>query len=740
MTPVAGAPAIPAALATEIDVVAAAIARFRSGAMSDERFKQFRLAYGIYGQRQPGVQMIRVKIPAGALNGRQLEAIARLGVEFSSGMAHLTTRQDIQFHFVPLDRVPDLLRGLAAAGFTTREACGNNVRNTTACPLSGEIADELFEVRPFALAASEFLVRNPFCQQMSRKFKIAFSGCPEDCAATAIHDIGALARLEAGPDGRPQAGFRLLVGGGLGAAPFVAHTLREFVPAGELLVWIKSALLVFADQGNRRVRTKARIKFVVHRLGIERFRALVDERRATLTAEELEEATLLRWVPAASRDEVARLLAGQARGAGEAAPRALDLPATAEPAFRRWHAGSVRAHRDPGRAVVTLQVPLGDLKATTLVEVARLVPRFGDDRVRVARDQNLVLPSVRRADLPALHRALAAIGLAEASAGTALDVVACPGADTCALGITSSKGLARAIRDALQPLAEGPEAAALHGVTIKISGCPNACGQHHIADIGWHGAAKNVSGHQVPAYQMHLGGSTGPGTARIGAAMDKVPARQVPLVVAALLRRYAAERGDGETFSQFVDRLPREQVTTMVAGVVSTPGGAAGAAAASEPAWIDWGATTEFSTGDLGRTSPPPTIDDADPLAAVRADLAQAARYLDEGLAYDALATLNRARYAVARTLLSALGRRPDSDYETACDLRARVIDRGHADLEWDDLHRAFETALRPRTPDTAAVRALEKQVVALAEAAAPAYPILKLVASRTSDAEIPGA
>jgi len=722
------------AAAAEIDAIAATIDRFRAGDLPAERFRLFRLAHGIYGQRQPGVHMVRIKIPSGATNARQLSVIADLAGRYSTGVAHLTTRQDIQFHFVALERVPDLLRGLAAAGLTTREACGNNVRNVTACPLAGDLADETFDVRPFALATAEFFVRQAFCQQMARKFKLAFSACPEDCAATAIHDIGLLGRSRRAA-GAVHHGFEVLVGGGLGAAPFVAQVLDEFVPAADLLPTLKAVLQVFADHGNRRVRTKARLKFVVHRIGIERFRSLVAERRAAMTDAELAEADLRRWVPPEAAAALAAVLAGGMTAPGAAAPPP-SPDAGGDAAFGRWLASSVRAHRNPARAIVTVVVPLGDLKAAVLHRLAVLAQRFSDGQARLTREQNLVLPAVRRIDLAALAHQLRALGLDEPSAGSALDVVSCPGADTCGLGITSSKGLARAIRATLRPLADNGAASALRGVSIKISGCPNACAQHHVAGIGLHGAAKTVGGRTIPAYAFHLGGATGPGSALLGAAIARVPARRVPAAVAAVLDLFARERQGDETLADFTGRVPAEHLRDLLAPFAALPDDAG----ATEPFDVDWGQTGPFSTDALGR-DPAATAADGGPFAHVRADLDQAARFMEQGLWPDALATISRARFALARVLVGASGRRTDSDYETACEMRARVIDRGHADDTWNDLHRDIETALRPRTPDPRVVRALHARADALLTSSPAVLGRLQHAAAAVgTDAENPGA
>jgi sulfite reductase (ferredoxin) len=657
------------------------------------------------------------------LQARQLTALADLVDTFSRGSLHLTTRQDAQFYDVPLERVPEVLRAVAAAGLTTREACGNSVRNVTSCPLTGVLADEAFAVRPYAAATWAFLVRNPFCQQMSRKFKIALSACPEDCAATAIHDIGALGRV-VWRDGRPRAGFRLVVGGGLGPTPFTAQVLRDFVEPADLLLTVKAILQVFSEEGNRRQKARARLKFVLQRLGIEAFRARVDEKLRTLTPAERDEADLMRYLPEEWLEPVRRHLEGRGLETPPAAVEAPMAPADDE-GFARFRTRAVRRHRDPERAIVTVTVPLGDLGSKTLRDLALIAARHAHGEVRIAREQNLVLPEVRRAGLRALYDALVAAGLGESTAGSALDVTSCPGADTCALGITSSRGLARAVREEIAPLA------ALEGVTIKISGCPNSCGQHHVANIGLHGVAKTIDGRQVPAYQLHLGGAIGPGTARIGTALEKIPARRAPAAVASLLRWYGEERTAGETLPDFFGRQEQDAVRKALQAFTGVDGIDAGAT------HVDWGASAPFSTDDLGTGECAGAgMDKAvDPFDNVRAEIDQARRFLERGQVVDAVANLNRSQYTLARVLLEALGRKPDSDYETACELRAKVIDRGHADDGWNDRHRDIEALMRTRRPLPEAVRTLlDSTLLAIREAG----PVHARLACRSAAAEQP--
>lgn len=768
-------PVLPREIALEIDNFEAEVARFLSGELSPERFRAFRLAHGVYGQRQPGVQMVRVKIPTGALTGAQMTRLADIGEAFSpTGMLHLTTRQDIQLHYIDLVRVPHMLRLMAEAGLTSREACGNSVRNVTSCPVSGFIADELFDVQPYALATYAYLVRNPFCQQLARKFKIAFSACPEDCASTAIHDIGLVGRIES-RGGAPRYGFKVLVGGGLGSTPFTARVLSEFVPVEELLPTIKGIIQVFSAHGNRRNKMKARLKFVVHRHGIEAIRAEVAEAVAALTPQELEEADLFAYVPDAYLTLVARHLGiagpraeagdengvhsaddrgngngnghghgngysnghghdnGRSSGHDNAQGNGHAMDAAPDPVFLRWQSTNVRRHHDPARAVVTVSFPLGDLEAARFRALASLVTAHAGDEARISIQQDLILPNVPRARLRALYDGLAASGLAEASAGTALNVTSCPGADTCGLGITSSKGLARAIRSELLPMAENGGLDLLRGVTIKMSGCPNSCGQHHVANIGLHGVAKKVNGHMIPAYQLHLGGKIGPGDARIGDPLDKIPAKHVPKAVAAILRLYQTVRLEEEPFADFVQRWPRQGIDAVLAPFVSGSAGEADAA-------IDWGQHSAFTTEEIGTGECAGAGIDAvvDPFDNYVAEIRQGALFMEREQWADALANLSRSRYTLARVLLEALGKNPESDYETACEVRAQIIDRGFASEMWNELGGEIEALLRTRRPDPAAIRSLYERSAGLLEESKKVHPFLALKKASGGGGEIP--
>ncbi len=712
------APAIDAAAEREIEAFEEEMRRFLSGEVPTDRFRAYRLGHGVYGQRQRGVQMVRVKLPGGSLDAARLRCLAGIAESHADGRLHLTTRQDVQFHNVLLERVPALMRALAASGMTTREACGNSVRNVTACPEAGFLAAEAYDVQPYARAATEFLLRNPFAQQLARKFKMAFSACPEDCAATAIHDIGLLGRAVE-QNGSPGPAFRVVVGGGLGSTPFTAQTLWETVPAEDLLVRLKAILKVFAAHGNRKNRVRARLKFVVHRLGIAAFRDLVEETLEALTAVERDEAVLADFVRPEDREQVAAHMSG--RDLGCAIER--EIPDLSEPFhpgdLRRWVRSNVRAHRDPGRLIVTVTVPLGDLEAPQALALAAIVERQGGGRLRAAVSQNLILPDVPRVGIESLHSALAEHGLAEPASGRATDVTSCPGTDTCNLGITSSKGLARAVRERLARI-EASEPDLLENVPIKISGCPNACAQHHVAAIGFHGVAKRTKSGVIPAYQLHLGGMVGPGTARIGEALEKIPARRVPAAVEALLMAYREGRHAGEAFADFAIRQPRHRLREILLPFTEVTEDAG-------EERLDWGDDTPFGleARGAGECAGAAEAPDLGPLDPCRGQWERAGRLMEREQWGDALADLDRSRYALARAMLGAAGRTPESDYEVLCEFAAHVVDRGLMGDAWLEAHEAAGVLLRTRKPDPEGVRRLHRQVAVILEEGVSALALL---------------
>ncbi len=552
--------AIPAEIEQEIQHYEARVREFRAGEMDALAFRVFRLQHGIYGQRQADVQMVRIKIPYGGLNGAQLDALAGIAADYAPRrLGHLTTRQDVQMHFIRLEDTPAIMRRLAAVGLTTREACGNTVRNVTADHLSGVGPDEAFDVTPCAKAVSAHCLRLEVAQALPRKFKPAFSASDHDWGLTPMHDIGYVARVRT-VGGREEQGFKVVVGGGLGAAPMLAQTLDEFVPASEVVRVTDAVLRVFNANGARKNRNKARIKFYVQQVGIEQFRLQVRE--------------MLESLPPATDSYFAQPEAfrGLAEDAPRAAWRAVNVSALHSPAYREWVRTNVVAQSQPGFSAAHVTVPLGDLTVEQMHALADLTREFAADRLRITAQQNLVLRWVREADLPDLYQRLEALGLHGPGAHRLVDVMSCPGADTCALGITSSKGMAQVLTAHLA--ARGDTDPLVERMRIKISGCPNSCGHHHVADIGLHGASMHADGRLAPAFNLMLGGGIGgggDGEAAIARIVGKVPARRVPEAVDRLLDDYRAGRAEGEPFRAYVERQGLKYFRALLADLTKPP-------------------------------------------------------------------------------------------------------------------------------------------------------------------------
>ena len=545
----------------DLDEFLATLAKFERGEIGAEAWRQFRLLHGTYGQRQAESHMQRVKIPQGVLSATQLEALADVAEAHSRGFAHVTTRQNVQVHFVTARGAEVAMRRMAEAGITTREACGNSVRNVTACPRAGVAPDEVFDPTPYAEAFTRHFLRHPLSSSLPRKFKVAFEGCPEDHAAAAIHDLGFVARRL--PDGRR--GFLVRAGGGTATVPVSAQVLVELLPAGELLGLSEAVVRVFHRLGDRVHRHANRMKFLVKKLGFEGFRAEVDAERERVRAEGApqlpfdperppeELAPEGPRAPGPDRDAIAaRVRAQLPRGPGVVPVVAPDLAPTPD-AFAAFVRTNVRPQRQPGYVTVEVVLPLGDVTAAQLRAVGDLARAHGDGSVRLTREQDLVLRWVPRGDVPALHAGLAAAGLGLAGAGTAARVTSCPGAESCKLAVTQSRGLGRLLEAHLR---EHPEVvAAAPGLDLKVSGCPNGCGQHHLAAIGFQGSARKVGTHAVPQYFVLLGGGLGPDGARFGRLAAKIPARRIPAAIERLVALYRAERIDGEDAPAFFRRV-----------------------------------------------------------------------------------------------------------------------------------------------------------------------------------------
>ena len=559
----------------EIDEFVATVGKFERGEITADEWRAFRLVRGTYSQRQEGdFQMLRVKIPQGLLSADQLIALADVAEQYSRGFGHITTRQNVQFHFMKLHDVEPAMRRLAETGITTREACGNSVRNITACPYAGVAAGEVFDVMPYAEALTRYLLRHPLSASLPRKFKIAWEGCREDHALTPIHDIGWLARVRE-IDGRPRRGFRVTVGGGTSTLCRAGSLLDDFVPAGEVLNVAEAVVRVFHRMGDREHKNRNRMKFLLKELGWEKWRQEFETALAGFRAEggarlpfdperpPAEEAPdWERATPPSVAMSRSRALASTTRGPG-IQPEFRGFLPVMNGDYSHWQRTNVRPQKQPGFVIATVTVPLGDLTGAQMRILADLALAYGDGSVCVTAEQDLLLRWVSAADVPDLYRRLAASGLGLPDAGTIADVTSCPGAESCRLAVTQSRGLGRALGDHLR--AHPELVAAASDLQIKISGCPNGCGRHHIAGIGFQGSTRRLGNKVVPQYLVLVGGGVDERGARFGRVAARIPARRMTDALDRLLALYEVERSDGETATAFFGRVALDRVREVLA-------------------------------------------------------------------------------------------------------------------------------------------------------------------------------
>ena len=543
---------LPIAVREEIDIFETELRRIQAGLVDEKIFTEFRLRHGVYGQRQDRVQMQRIKIPMGRLSADQLVALADIAEEYAVGVLHVTTRQDFQCHFVDITDTPNLMRRLAAVGITTREACGNVVRNVTCCPCAGVCTDEAFDVAPHAHAMAYFMLRHPDAQNFGRKFKISYSGCSEHgCGLGRMHDIGAVAKVRDGVEG-----FEVFVGGGLGSLPHQAKLYSEFVPADQMLPLAQAISRVFARLGEKKNRAKARMKFLIVKQGIDEFKRQVEEERERLLVDPRWESEL--------REALQRLKDEPLKP-----PSRLNLTNGSAPQFAQWLELNVHPQRQEGYSMVDVYLPLGDITSLQARQLADVSRKYVKDTLRTTVDQNLLLQWVSNADLPSLFADLTEIGLAETGAGRLKDIVACPGTDSCKLGITASRGLAahltKEFGNGMSDIAHRSD------LKIKISGCFNSCGQHHIADIGFFGSVQRKKNDTAPVFQVTLGGSTRNNAESYGLAVGKIPSQNVDKAIVRVTEFYNREKQGDETSSDVVARLGKTRVKQELAEFMDLP-------------------------------------------------------------------------------------------------------------------------------------------------------------------------
>ncbi|MBI1761580.1 MAG: nitrite/sulfite reductase [Acidobacteria bacterium] len=668
------------------------IKKYRAGELGETKMQKFRLQFGTYAQRQDGVQMQRIKIPGGYLNADQLTRLADTADRYASGFIHFTTREDAQLYYLQLEDAPALLRELAEVGITTREACGNTVRNITACYRAGVAHDEVFNVYPYAQALFKFLLRNKHNQNMGRKMKFAFEGCAADHSALAFHDLGfhAVIREE---NGQVQRGFRVHVGGGMGSGPHLAHIYSDFLPVEELFNFTTAVIRIFDRYGERKQRMKARLKFLVQSMGWEKFRAAVDAERAALDPL----PPLTDFLEAATTP----VLAETATSLNVLNPLTNDLQ------YQQWARDSVIAHRVENLRGVHVRTKFGDLTSDNARALADLARRYSAGELRVSIEQNLFLPWVRVTDLPGLYAALKTVALADAGAETIADVTACPGADTCRLGIASAKGLGTAISDSFFNGKLAPHFEAHRDLRIKISGCPNGCAQHAVANIGFHAAAVTQNGHNLPAHLLFLGGQANHGKPRAAKVFGRFPARNAINVVEALLTLHDTEKQPGEDFNAFLARIGDQRVKEALEPHKAIP------AFEDDPQFYDdYGHENERFTvrsgvrGECAGTTIAevvPTFDKA------HTRLAQTAAYIQHGNYEQALLEAYEAAAAAARVPLYQKLVDPFTSLEALWEFENLFVLSGQTGGSWHALSASFESLKTDSPAELSANAALEQ-------------------------------
>ncbi|MBO9155046.1 nitrite reductase [Chitinophaga sp. GCM10012297] len=544
---------------------------FREGKMTDEKFRSLRLARGIYGQRQQGVQMVRIKLPYGKMTLEQWKRIADISDEYSTGNLHLTTRQDIQLHFVSLDRTPQLWTQLDLDELTIREACGNTVRNITASDQAGIDPEEPFDITPYADAAFRYFLRNPICQDMGRKFKMAFSSSEKDTALTFMHDIGVIPKIRI-VDGKEVRGFKVMVGGGLGAQPYLAKTGFEFLEADQLIPYIETVLRVFDRYGERSSRHKARMKFLIQKIGMEEFVRLVKEEHKAIKSKTFVVDHEAWPAPVLPED-------------GFVAPA---FTIKDQKGFEAWKKTNTFEQKQKGYFGAYIRVPLGDIKSHTsrwLIE--KLRPVIAND-TRVTVNQGLLLKFIREENLPYIFSLLEEAGFSAPGFDSVADITSCPGTDTCNLAISSSTGISAALENVIHE--EFPDLIYNNDIKIKISGCMNSCGQHGLAHIGFHGSSMKAGGKVLPALQVLLGGGVlRDGEGRVSDKVLKVPSRRGPDVLRTLLHDYETNAQEKELFNDYYDRNGEKYFYELLKPLADLT-------KVTDSDFIDWGQAEGFST------------------------------------------------------------------------------------------------------------------------------------------------
>lgn len=545
------------------------IREFQEGKIPEEKFRSLRLARGVYGQRQAGVQMVRIKLPFGKITFKQILKIADISDEYASRNLHLTTRQDIQIHYVSLDKTPELWAKLAEDDITLREACGNTVRNVTASAAAGIDPDEPFDVSPYAHATFEYFLRNPVCAEMGRKFKMSFSSSDKDTAFSYIHDFGFIPKIRI-VDGQEQRGFKVMLGGGLGAQPMLASEVSDFLPEDDMIPYIEATLRVFDRHGERNNRNKARFKYLVAKDGLETVLRLIEEEKTALKNKTFK----------VDRNRILQ---------PEAPSGSVEIVEPVNPeVYAIWKKTNTFEQKQKGYFGVYVKVLTGDIPTDKARQLVAGIEGHVADDIRITQDQNLLFKYVREESLPHIFNVLSKLGYAKPGYNSTSDVTTCPGTDTCNLGISNSTEMARVLERYIHEFHS--DFVYETNLKIKISGCMNSCGQHGLAHIGFHGASSKVGGKVIPAAQVMIGGGTvGDGVGRVAERITKVPTKRVLQVVDYVLQDYKQNRSQGENFHAYYDRQTKDYFYQLLKPLADTTN-------LTDDEYVDWGHEGTFAT------------------------------------------------------------------------------------------------------------------------------------------------
>jgi len=546
----------------DVQELADKIGLFNDNNIDEEKFRHFRLTRGVYGQRQQGVQMIRIKIPFGKLTADQLTRIADVSDKYATGNLHITTRQNIQYHYVKLEDSPKAWEALSDSGITLREACGNTVRTITASATAGIDPDELFDVSSYAQAAFEYFLRNPICQDMGRKVKITFSATDKDSAFTYFQDFGFIPRIN-----NEEKGFKVVVGGGLGAQSMVAHTYSDFMSVDKILPFLEAAIRVFDRHGERTNRSKARLKFLIKKIGLDKFKELVENELKSLTYQSIyikDDEQIIPLIPVKSHSAK---IENQAE-------------------FELWRKTNVFEQKQKDNFAVFVRVILGNISSDAARKVADIVRRIAGDDIRLSINQGFLLKFVKEENLPALYSELKKLDLAAPGFDSTADITACPGTDTCNLGIADSTNIAKYLESIIQT--EYPELLESSNIKIKISGCMNSCGQHMAANIGFHGSSIKKDTRVIPAMIVVLGGGVDPtGEGFVADKVVKVPTKRIPQVLRVLLDDYSENALEGEYFNKYYRRLGKHYFSSLIEPIAKTSN-------MVDDEFMDWGSEQAY--------------------------------------------------------------------------------------------------------------------------------------------------